>query len=160
MLTVTRHILVSAPKEHVSEYLRDASRLADYEQKVDQCKVTYPDGETALAEVSGRYFGVPWSGSFKMVYTGDGGYQSEMLKGPFRKGLGGFELTKVAGGTRVMHLESYHLPLALKVLRPILRRWLVRSMDLELGIIKEGAEGLHRRRLLEDIDRDVQLDSR
>ena len=97
MLTVTRHILVSAPKERVSEYLRDATRLADYEQKVDQCKVTYPDAETALAEVSGRYFGVPWSGSFKMVYTGDGGYQSEMLKGPFRKGLGGFELTKGRG---------------------------------------------------------------
>ena len=159
MLTVTRNILVSAPKERVSEYLRDASRLADYEQKVDQCKVSYPDAETALAEVSGRYFGVPWSGSFRMVYTHDGGYQSEMLKGPFRKGTGGFELRPVAGGTRIAHEESYRLPLALKLLRPILRRWLVRSMDLELGIIKEEAERLHRRRLQEEIDRDVQLDS-
>jgi len=160
MLSVTRSILISAPKERVSEYLRDMSRLADYQQKVDECTVSYPDAETALAEVSGRYFGLPWSGSFKMVYTRDGGYQSEMLKGPFRTVTGGFELIQVSGGTRVTHLESYHLPLALKVLRPILRRWLSRSMDLALGIIKEEAERLHRRRLLEDIDRDVQLDSR
>ena len=157
MLNVTRSILISAPRERVSEYLRDVPRLADYEQKVDRCSVTYPDTDSALAEVSGRCFGLPWAGSFKLNYTRDGGYKVDMLGGPFRKGTGGFELRTVAGGTRVQHQECYPLPIAFRVLRPILRRWLARTMDLELGVIKEESERLHRRRIVAEVDRDVQF---
>lgn len=107
MLSVTRSILVSAPRERVSEYLRDINRLADYEQKVDRCSVSYPDKETAMAEVSGRYFGLPWKGSFRMVYTRDGGYQSEMVRGPFKRVTGGFTLRSVTGGTWLTHEEHY-----------------------------------------------------
>lgn len=42
----------------------------------------------------------------------------------------------------------------------MLRRWLKRTMDVELGVIKEGAELLNRKRALESIERDVQLDAR
>lgn len=160
MLSVTRSILISAPRESVSEYLRDLSRLADYEQKVDRCTVSYPDRETAMAEVSGRYFGLPWRGSFRMVYTQDGGYQSEMLRGPFKRVTGGFQLRSVTGGTWLTHEEHYQLPFTFKFLVPVLRRWLRRTIDVELGVIKEGAELLHRRCALEKIDRDVLLDAR
>ncbi|MBI4423157.1 MAG: SRPBCC family protein [Elusimicrobia bacterium] len=161
MLTINRSILISAPREHVSEYLRDISRLSDYEQKVDHCTVTYPDKGTALAEVSGRYFGLPWRGSFKMSYTRDGGYHSEMLRGrPFKRATGGFQLRTVSGGTWITHEEQYHLPLTFRFLRPVVRRWLARTIEKELGVIKEGAERLHRQRLIEDIEKDVQLDAR
>ncbi|MBI4345427.1 MAG: SRPBCC family protein [Elusimicrobia bacterium] len=157
MLSVTRSILVSAPRERVSEYLRDLSRLSDYEQKVDQCSVTYPDKQTGVAEVTGRYFGLPWKGVFRMEYTQDGGYRSEMLRGPFKRVTGGFQLRSVSGGTLLIHDEHYLLSLPFKFLKPVLRRWLARTMDTELGVIKEGAESLHRRRCLDDIDRDVRI---
>ena len=109
MLSQTRSILVSAPRERVSEYLRDLSRLSDYEQKVDQCTVTYPDAHTGIAEISGRYFGLPWRGAFKMEYTQDGGYRSEMVRGPFKRVTGGFHLRSVSGGTLLTHDETYQL---------------------------------------------------
>ncbi|MBI5201491.1 MAG: SRPBCC family protein [Elusimicrobia bacterium] len=157
MLSVTRSILVSAPRERVSEYLRDLSRLSDYEQKVDQCSVTYPDAQTGIAEISGKYFGLPWRGVFKMEYTQDGGYRSEMVRGPFKRVTGGFHLRTVSGGTLLTHDEHYVLSVPFSFLKPVLRRWLSRTMDLELGVIKEGAERLHRLRLLENIDRDVRI---
>ena len=157
MLSLTRSILVSAPRERVSEYLRDLSRLSDYEQKVDHCSVTYPDAQTGMAEISGRYFGLPWRGVFKMEYTQDGGYRSEMVRGPFKRVTGGFHLRSVSGGTLLTHDEHYLLSLPFRFLTPVLRRWLKRTMDLELGVIKEGAEQLPRLRLLDDIDRDVRI---
>ena len=157
MLNVTRSILVSAPRERVSEYLRDICRLPDYEQKVDRCTVSYPEPETAVAEVSGRYFGLPWTGSYRVVYTQDGGYQSEMLRGPFRRSTGGFTLRTVAGGTWLTHQEEYQLPYTLRILRPLVSRWLNRTVELELGVIKEEAERLHRRHVVENVDKDVQL---
>ena len=36
MLTVTRKIMISAPKESVRLYLRDLKNMQDYEQKVAQ----------------------------------------------------------------------------------------------------------------------------
>lgn len=157
MLSVTRTILVSAPRERVSEYLRDLSRLSQYEPKVDECKVTYPDQTTAVADVSGRWLGLRWKGQLQMRFTRDGGFQSELVRGPIKKMLGGFHLRSVAGGTQLTHVESYALPLPLRLLTPVVRRYVSRTMEKELGKIKEEAERLNRLRVLQDIDRDVQL---
>ena len=159
MLSVTRKILVSAPKEHVSEYLRDLSRLADYGQKVDSRTVAYTDPHSAVAEISGRCLGLPWRGSFRMKYTNDGGYRSDMIKGPPLKSAAcGFHLRPVTGGTVLTHDEQYHLPSVLRPFRGFLERWLVRTMEVELAVIKEESERLHRRRMVEEIDRDVLLE--
>lgn len=160
MIEATRKVLISAPKERVSEYLRDFSRLSEYEQKVDACLVSHSDPETAVAEVSGRYFGLPFKAAFRMTHTRDGGYSSELLRGPFKSGRAGYRLQAVTGGTVLTHDEQYHVPLAFKFkpLRRVMERWLGRTMDVELAVIKEGAERLHRRRLVEEIDKDVDLD--
>jgi hypothetical protein len=154
MLNVTRKIMISAPKESVRLYLRDLKNMQDYEQKVNRVvDVSYPNEESGLIDVEGKFFGLPWSGSFKMEFTRDGGFRSEMTRGPLNKVSGGFHLRSVAGGTVVTHDEQYHFPLYLKPLAWAARSWLGRSLELELGVIKEGAERLHRQLQIQQIEK-------
>ncbi len=153
MLTVTRKIMISAPKESVRLYLRDLKNMQDYEQKVAQVvDVSYPDENSGFAELEGRFFGLPWRGSFKMEFTRDGGFRSEMTKGPLKKATGGFHLRPVTGGTVVTHDEHYQFPFLMKPLAWAARGWLARSLELELGVIKEGAERLHRQLQIRQIE--------
>lgn len=152
MLTVTKKILVSAPKESVALYLRDLKNLAEYESKVKSVEVSYPDADSGLVEVSGRFLGLPWKGSFKMEFTRDGGFRSEMVRGPLSKMTGGFHLRPVLGGTLVTHDEQYQFGVFLRPLSFLLKRWLNRTVELELGAIKEGAERVHRQLQLKQIE--------
>jgi hypothetical protein len=153
MLTVTKQILISAPKESVQAYLRDLDRMADYEQKVDKVEATYPEPEMGFVEATGKFMGLRWRGAFKMEFTRDGGFRSEMVRGPLRKMVGGFHLRSVAGGTVLTHDEQYQFGLLFKPLQPVAKSWIAKSMELELGVIKEGAEALHRRRQLDLIEK-------
>lgn len=141
MLTVMRDVLIEAPRESVSAYVRDIGHLADYEPKVETCQVSYPDDQTALAAVTGIYLGLPWQGVFEMKYTPDGGFLSRMVRGPMKTMRGGFHLTPQGRVTRLTHFEQYGFPLLLRPLYPFLRRWLARSMDEELSTIKGAVEG-------------------
>jgi hypothetical protein len=152
MLTQTKKLLVSAPAPVVSAYLKDISRMAEYEPKVQTCEPSYPDGETAVAEASGRWFGLPWRGAFEMRFTHDGGFQSRMVRGPIAEMRGGFHVQRTNGGTIVTHTEAYGFPWFVRPLYPLLRSWLARTMVVELHIIKEGAERLHRQQQLREID--------
>lgn len=153
MLTVTRRIMISAPKESVRLYLRDLANMAEYEQKVDAVQdVSYPDEDSGLVDVRGRFFGLPWRGSFKMEFTRDGGFRSEMTRGPLKKMTGGFHLRAVTGGTVLTHDEHYHFPLAMRPLAYLAKGWLARTLDTELAVIKEGAERLHRQLQIRQIE--------
>ncbi|MBI3553203.1 MAG: SRPBCC family protein [Elusimicrobia bacterium] len=152
MISLSRKILISASKESVRLYLRDLQNMAEYEPKVEKVSVTYPDAETGIAEVSGRFVGLPWKGAFKMQFTRDGGFRSEMVRGPLKKMVGGFHLRPVSGGTELTHDEQYHFSPLTKPLIPILRGWIVKSMERELYAIKEGAERLHRKLQLKQIE--------
>ena len=153
MLTVTKQILISAPKESVQAYLRDLSRMADYEQKVEKIEATYPDPETGHVEVTGKFMGLRWRGAFKVGFTRDGGFRSEMVRGPLRKMTGGFHLRSVPGGTVLTHDEQYQFGLLFKAFQSVTKGWIAKSMEHELGVIKEGAEALHRRIQLEQIEK-------
>jgi hypothetical protein len=153
MLTVSRQILISAPKESVRLYLRDLNNMSEYEKKVDRVNdVAYPDDESGMVDVQGKWFGLPWRGSFKMEFTRDGGFRSEMVRGPLPKMNGGFHLRPVSGGTMLTHDEHYHFPLFMKPLAFFAKGWLARSIELELGVIKEGAERLHRQLQIRQIE--------
>ena len=153
MLTVTKQILISASKESVAAYLHDLSKMSEYEAKVTACDVSYPDEASGFVEVQGKFLGVlPWRGAFKMEFTRDGGFRSEMVRGPLRKMVGGFHLRSVAGGTVLTHDEQYQFGLLMKPLTPFAKRWVARTMELELAVIKEGAERLHRQRQLQQIE--------
>jgi hypothetical protein len=152
MLTLSRKIMVSASRESVRTYLRELNHMTDYEQKVDSVRVTGPEGNAADIDVTGKFMGLPWKGTFSVSFTADGGYRSSMTRGPLKKMTGGFHLRPVAGGTIVTHDEQYQLPLPLRPLSPFIRRWIDRSMEVELRVIKEGAERLNRKLQLEDAE--------
>ena len=151
MLSVTQKILVSAPRDSVQKYLSDLSRLSSYERKVDAVKVE-PRGEAPTVAASGRFFGLPWRGTFRFEMTKDGGYRGVMVNGPLRKMECRVLLRSVRGGTEVEHGEAYELPLLMKPLKPWIRRWLQQTLVSELDMIKEGAEALNRRLQLESIE--------
>jgi len=157
VVNVSRRIHVNAPPETVSRYLRDISNLAEYEQKVVSVREEYPDADSAKAEVIGRFIGFPWKGTFEMRWTPDGGFESRMTEGPLTDMCGGFHLRRVQGGTILTHYEQYGFPGLLRPLYPFLRRWLGRSMDVELGVIKEAVERTHRQETRTAIDSEVRV---
>jgi len=151
MLTVTRTILISAPRESVRRYLSDLREIAKYDGKVDAIDVSATD-EAAQAAASGRFLGLPWRGKFEFVRTKDGGYRGVMVHGPLRRMESRVALRPVAGGTLVEHNEVYDLPFLLRPLQPLLRRWLDHTMESELDVIKESAEALNRRLQLQNLE--------
>jgi hypothetical protein len=149
MLTVTRRILVSAPRDSVKKYLSDLREIARYEPKVDAIDA---GAEPDSVQASGRFFGLPWHGSFRFEMTNDGGYRGVMVQGPLRSMECRFSLRPVIGGTLVVHDEVYDLPFVLRPLSPLIRRWLDHTLESELDAVKEGAEALNRQLQLQGLD--------
>ena len=154
MLNVSRRILVSAPRDSVQKYLSDLSQIAKYEPKVSSIDIApLAEGDPGQeAAVAGRFFGLPWHGTFRFERTQDGGYRGVMVTGPLRRMECRVALRPVIGGTSLEHEESYELPLYLRPLSSLIRRWLDTTLESELGFIKEGAEGLNRRLQLQRLD--------
>lgn len=151
MLSVSRRILVSAPRDSVQKYLSDLREIAKYEPKVDAIEVSGAD-EVSEASATGHFLGLPWRGTFRFERTKDGGYRGVMVNGPLRRMECRVILHPVIGGTLVEHDEAYELPFFLKPLKPLVRRWLDHTLENELDFIKEGAEGLNRRLQLQGLD--------
>ena len=130
---VNRRILISAPYESVQTYLRDLSEIARYEPKVDSIAIS-PAGESA--EASGRFFGMPWHGTFSFEFAPDGGYHGVMLTGPLKRMECRMLIRPVNGGTLLEHDEEYELPLFLKPLRSLVRRWLNQVGNITPHIVR------------------------
>lgn len=154
MLNVSRRILVSAPRDSVQKYLSDLREIAKYEPKVHSIEVSPAvEGQTAQeAAVAGRFFGLPWHGVFRFERTSDGGYRGSMVSGPLRRAEIRMALRPVIGGTSLEHQEIYELPLYLRPLSSLIRRWLDKTLESELDSVKEGAELLNRRLQLQRLD--------
>lgn len=154
MLSVNRRILVSAPRDSVRTYLSDLREIARYEPKVSSIELS-PAAEGLPgreASAQGRFFGLPWHGTFRFETTQDGGYRGVMVRGPLRRMECRMVLRSVIGGTMIEHDETYELPLLMRPLNSLIRRWLDKTLESELGSIKEGAEGLNRRLQLQRLD--------
>ena len=154
MLSVSRRILVSAPRDSVQKYLSDLREIAKYEPKVDSIEVApaTESGPGMEASAEGRFFGLPWHGTFRFEMTHDGGYRGVMVHGPLRRMECRMVLRPVIGGTLIEHDEAYELPFVLRPLNALIRRWLDQTLESELAFIKEGAEGLNRRLQLKGLD--------
>ncbi|MBI5245684.1 MAG: SRPBCC family protein [Elusimicrobia bacterium] len=149
MLNVNRRILISAPYESVRTYLSDLNEIAHYEPKVDSLQLS-PAGEPAQA--SGRFFGIPWRGTFSFEFKPDGGYRGVMVTGPLKHMECKVMIRPVNGGTLLEREEGYALPLFLRPVTSLVRRWLDHTLELELDSIKERAEALNRRVQLQVLD--------
>jgi hypothetical protein len=144
MLNVRRSIMISAPRDSVMEFLRDLTQIAHYEEKVDSVELK-PHAEGAVVDASGRFLGLPWRGSFEVRFTRDGGYRGSMVSGPLRRMECVMTLRPVTGGTVLEHGEEYELPLLMRPVSGLVRRWVDATLENELSTIKEGAEALNRR---------------
>jgi len=151
MLSVSRRILVSAPRDSVQKYLSDLREIARYEPKVDSIALS-PDAEGIEADASGRFLGLPWRGTFRFEMTSDGGYRGVMVRGPLSRMESRIILRPVIGGTLIEHDEIYDLPFFLRPLKSLVKRWLDHTLESELDFIKEGAEALNRRLQLQHLD--------
>jgi Polyketide cyclase / dehydrase and lipid transport len=151
MTTVTRRVLISAPRDSVRRYLSDLREIANYDPKVEEIALgPAPDGVGATA--SGRFLGLPWSGTFRFETSPDGGYRGVMVSGPLRGMESRVAVRSVVGGTIVESAETYDLPFPLKPLSFFLRSWLVSVLETKLSAVKEGAEALNRRLQLQSLD--------
>lgn len=128
MLSVSRRILVSAPRDSVQKYLSDLREIANYKSKVDAIEVAEAN-EGVEAAASGRFLGLPWHGKFKFERTRDGGYRGVMVQGPLRRMESRIVLRPVIGGTLIEHDEIYDLPLYLRPLKLLVRRWLNHTLE-------------------------------
>ena len=147
-MILSRRVLISAPRDSVQEYLSDLSRIPDYEPKVDSIQLS-PAGEATAA---GRFFGMPWRGEFRFELEPCGGYRGVMTRGPLKRMECLLTIRPVNGGTVVEHREEYELPLPLKWLSPLLKRWLNAGIESELSAIKEGAEALNRKLTIQRLE--------
>ena len=154
MLSVSRRILISAPRDSVRKYLSDLREIAKYEPKVNSIEVAPPAEGLAGREASaeGRFLGLPWHGTFRFEMTQDGGYRGVMVHGPLRRMECRIALRPVIGGTLIEHDETYELPLLVRPLNSLIKRWLNHTLENELDFIKEGAEALNRRLQLQGLD--------
>jgi hypothetical protein len=154
MLNVSRRILVSAPRDSVQKYLSDLREIAKYEPKVNSIEIAPAAEGLAGREASaeGRFFGLPWHGTFRFDMTQDGGYRGVMVHGPLRHMECRMILRPVIGGTSLEHDEKYELPFFLRPFSSLIRRWLNKTLENELDFIKEGAEALNRRLQLQGLD--------
>ncbi len=148
MMTIRRRVLVSASRDSVRSYLGDLGELVRYESKVS---VVEPES-CGQAHLSGRFFGLPWNARFRFERAGDGGWRGVMISGPLRRMETTVSLRAVSGGTLVERADAYDLPWLLKPLSAALKPALGRALEAALGLVKERAEALHRRRQLQELD--------
>jgi len=153
MVTMKRQLLISAPKNSVQQYLRDLNRLSEYGPKLKEIAVSQTEEGSGVVEVQGKFMSMPWRGAFRVEFTQDGGYRREMVRGPLPKMAGAFHLRSVTGGTLITQEQQCQLPLPLRPLSFVWRRWLDAAMDRELHVIKEGAERLNRELQLKQLEK-------
>lgn len=151
MLTVSRRILVSAPRDSVQKYLSDLREIAKYEPKVDAIDVASAS-HGAEASATGRFLGLSWHGTFRFEMTKDGGYRGVMVAGPLRRMECRVALRPVIGGTLIECDQSYDLPFLIRPFSSLIRRWLDHTLESGLDLIKESAEALNRRLQLQSLD--------
>lgn len=148
MLSVSRRILVSAPRDSVQAYLSDLAEIAKYDPKVDAVEAEADGGISA----SGRFLGLPWRAAFRVEFSADGGYRAVMSSGPLRSMECRMTLRPVVGGTVLERVESCELPLLLRPFSPFVRRWLDHTLETVLDVVKEGAEAHNRRLQLQRLE--------
>lgn len=152
MISVSRSILISAPREAVRAYLQDIQNVAQYERKVDSVEVASQEGGKTRVLARGKFLGLTWKGSFDVELTPDGGYTAEMTQGSLRRMVCSFHLRPVRGGTMLTHEERYYFSFLTRPVMRLFRGWLGQTLEQELGVIKEEAERVNRRLHLAQIE--------
>lgn len=154
-------VLVNVPKSIASSFIRDIANLPIYEQKVHSSHLRKTPQQQQqkhkhqIYTLCGGWCGLPWTATFDMRYTANGGFHSRIVSyKPGYKGvtasllgiIGGFSLRDVGGGnTSVAHYEKYVWPgwyplLWIPGMKGLWRKWHERGMVVEMQTIKIAME--------------------
>ncbi|HVC09118.1 MAG TPA: hypothetical protein VNH15_04170 [Elusimicrobiota bacterium] len=153
MTKVSQRLMISAPRESVRLYLRDLDNLAKYSRRIFEVRLKSRDEHKASFEAAGRFLGLSWKAAVEAEFPSDGGLHLTLSRGgPLWLVAASYHLRPVSGGTILSHDEEYRLPLLLRPLSPLLRKIIAETMDLELRVVKEGAEQLNRKIRLREIE--------
>ncbi|HVA65984.1 MAG TPA: SRPBCC family protein [Elusimicrobiota bacterium] len=153
MTRVSQRLMISAPRESVRLYLRDLDNLTKYSRRIFQVQLKSRDEHKVSFEASGRFLGLPWKATLEAEFPTDGGLRLTLSRGgPLWLAGASYHLRSVSGGTILSNDEEYRLPFLLRPLSPLLKKIASETMDLELRVIKEGAEQLNRKIRLREIE--------
>ncbi|MBI4676616.1 MAG: SRPBCC family protein [Elusimicrobia bacterium] len=152
MVRISSQMLISAPKDRVSRYLRDLRHLPEYDKKVAEVAVCRQDAETVEVAASGAFLGRKWKDTSVVRFTKDGGYECQFVLGRLTRMSVAYQLKPVVGGTVLFHEEGFDVAVVLKPVLLAARAWLHQALEWELRVIKEGAERLDRQIKLKEIE--------
>ncbi len=120
--------------------VQDIKSIERTEVKADRVEVSPQSPTEGTYAVSGHFAGVPWRSRFAYRLH-SAGFHSEKVPGERPRSWaisGGFMVAPLGEqACLVVHYEDYGLPRYLAPLRVLVRRYLHRSMDVELGVLAE-----------------------
>ena len=114
MIRISSQMLISAPKDRVSRYLRDLRHLPEYDKKVAEVVVNRQDADGAEIAVHGAFLGRKWKDTATVQFTKDGVYECSFALGRLTRMTAVYHLRPVTGGTLLGHEEAYDASVLLK----------------------------------------------
>ncbi|MFA6316933.1 MAG: SRPBCC family protein [Elusimicrobiota bacterium] len=152
MIRISSQLLVSAPKDRVSAYLRDLRHIPEYDKKVSEVVVLRQDRESAEVAAVGTFLGRKWKDTVTILFSKDGGYECSVNVGRLTTMKSVYHLSPVTGGTLLGHEEVYDVSVLLKPVLLAARGWFRQALEAEMRVIKEGAQAVDRQLKLKEID--------
>jgi hypothetical protein len=135
-----RRRTLPCPAERAIAAVQDIKAIERTEVKADRVEVSPQSATAGVYAVTGHFARVPWRSRFAYQLH-PSGFHSEKVPGERPRSWeisGGFIVAPL--GERaclVVHYEDYGLPRYLAPLRALIRRYLHRSMEVELRMLAE-----------------------
>ena len=139
MIRISSQMLISAPKDRVSRYLRDLRHLPEYDKKVAEVVVNRQDADGAEIAVHGAFLGRKWKDTATVQFTKDGVYECSFALGRLTRMTAVYHLRPVTGGTLLGHEEAYDASVLLKPV-PRCPGWFARR-SREMQVIEGAPHG-------------------
>jgi hypothetical protein len=134
-----RRRTVAVPAGTAIAAVQDIKAIEKTEVKADRVEVLPESETTGTYAVTGHFARVPWRSRFSYRLH-DGGFHSHKIPGEIPRSWeisGGFVVAPLDDATSlVIHYEDYGLPRYLAPFRGLIRLYLRRSMDVELGALE------------------------
>ena len=135
-----RRRTLPCPAARAIAAVQDIKAIERTEVKADHVEVSPESSTTGTYAVTGHFARVPWRSRFAYRLHATG-FHSEKVPGERPRSWeisGGFMVAPLGeDACLVVHYEDYGVPLYLAPLRAVIRAYLHRSMEVELGLLEQ-----------------------
>jgi hypothetical protein len=142
MIEAVGDVVIRRPSEAIIAFVTDLEQYKRADHKIGRVLATSREGDAFLMRHDGTLRGIPGPAvSLRLTVEGRSRVRYEAVPTfPSRLLLtfdGGFELTDVEGGTRVVHTERFRFRAPVRwVAEPFLRAWLANDVREEMARMK------------------------